>query len=696
MATKPDLRPIEMNRPVRRAPLSLKMRVFIGVWVLAAAAAVYLKFHAAPLAGVEGRVEVKVYNVAAVETGRVLEVPVEVGQRVSRGDVLVRLDTSRIDHEIELAEAELQQELAKLKVDRVTDERPFADAVERYRTELERQRTEAERDRADLEAVRARIRWWQGAVDSKVASTESLEELKAEAAALSRRVAAHPAAIAALEQGLARAIERLEAYRTASAGADEDDAEESGVALLRAKVATLRARRDLLTLRAPADALVHRVLKHEGDVARPGDPMVVLRSARSDRVQAYVTDAMASVLMLGDRAQVMPRDGSMQVVQGRVLAIGSVLPVPDQLMQDVRVQPWGVEILIGLEGEHNLLPGQAVDVQFERDRSAEPVRLPVPPAPPPAPQPSPEILPATVPHSLAASTVVEPSGLVWLPELDRFLVVSDDTGEPGSDTHPPWVLLMDAPGTFEARPMVVEGVPALNDVESVARTSDGTVWLLSSQSVSRRGKRPDSRTWLVRVRVDGGRLVATGRASLAGALAAIDAAGLDALGLGEIDPAYDRQRGGFDRVLDIEGMTADGQDLLIGPRRPIDRDGRALLWRLSDPARFVETGSLEPGMLAVVARLDMGHAGVADLALLPDGRLAVLAVGLRPGDGRPGPDSALWVFDPPLTGQPAGTRVKEFVSLHAEGVAFNSDPGSVIVIFDRNREVPLWTRVGVP
>ncbi|MBM4394417.1 MAG: HlyD family efflux transporter periplasmic adaptor subunit [Deltaproteobacteria bacterium] len=695
MATKPELVAIDRRQPVSRPPMSLRTRVMIGVWVLAVAIAVYLKIYTAPLAGIEGRVEVTTYRVATIETGRVMEVPVTVGLPVQRGDVLVRLDTAIIDHEISLAEAELQQDLAKLRLDRITEERPFADAVERLRTDIERERVETGRDRADLLAVGRRIRWWQGAVDSKVASSESLEELKAEAEALSRRVASHPAARKALETSLAQATARLDEYRAAAAQADEDGAAgESGVALLKAAIAALRARRDLLTLRAPADALVHRVLMHPGDVARPGDPVVVLRAARSDRVQAYVTDALASVLRIGDPARVMPRDGSLREFDGRLVAIGSVLPIPSQLAQDIRVQPWGVEVVIRLAGDSDLLPGQAVDVQFDRNGDAPPAPEPAL-ATAPSAGPPPELSDARVPPALTAVTAVEPSGLVWLPEFERFLVVTDDTGAPGSDQHPPWVLLMDRAGEFDAHPVAVEGIPALNDVESVARTPDGSLWLLSSQSVSRSGKRPDSRTWLVRAKVEGGRLVSTGHASLASALAALEPATLDGLGIAAADPAYQRGARGFDRVLDIEGMTADGADLLFGLRRPVDGNGRALVWRLTDPGAFLESGRIAPGTLTVAARLDMERSGIADILLLDGNRLAVIGVPLRADDGKPGPDSALWFFDPPEGDARPGRKVRQFPGLGAEGVAIGPEPASLTLVFDRNRETPLWTRVGV-
>jgi len=316
----------------------------------------------------------------------------------------------------------------------------------------------------------------------------------------------------------------------------------------------------------------------------------------------------------------------------------------------------------------------------------------------PAPSPPPPEMPPLVhvPASLAVETMIELSGLVWVPELDRYLVVSDDTGPLGSDAHPPWVLLMDRNGGLGPHPAVVEGIETLNDVESVTRSSDGTIWLLSSQTISKRGNRPESRTALVRVAVKDRRLVATGSASLAKALAQLGEAKLDELGLAE--RAKDMRKGvlEFDRVLDIEGMTAWGDALLLGLKRPLDSAGRALLWRLANPGRFVETGRLDPSDIALIARLDMGHSGCADLVFLPDQRLAVLGVAIRPEDGKPGPDSALYVFNPPVSSVMTGKLVRTFPGLHAEGIALAPEPNTLTIVFDRNRESPLWLQMGVP
>jgi len=304
---------------------------------------------------------------------------------------------------------------------------------------------------------------------------------------------------------------------------------------------------------------------------------------------------------------------------------------------------------------------------------------------------------------------VEPSGLAWIPEMDRFLVVSDDTGHPGQNEHAPWLLTMDRNGRFDDGPVEVDGVDSWNDLESIARAPDGTIWVLASQSVSRRGHRAEPRTLLVSLALVDGRLRATGSASLSKALAAAgDDAWLASLGLSGRAPGFEKGVAGFDRELNIEGMTWDGDGLLLGLKRPLGADGRAIVWSLSHPGRLLATGRLDRADVKVHARVDLpagpaGHevaAGISDLLKLPDGRVLLLGVSLRPTDGAepfPGDYSAMFTVAAPAgAGDWTARKVRDFPGVKAEGVAPGPDAGLLMIVFDRDAKTPLWTTMPVP
>ncbi len=687
----------------------------------AAATAIYLGLSAGGTTA--GVAEVVEYKVSSTETARVVGVPASPGQAVRKGDVVAVLDSDVLSQEFEvlsaevsLREADLRARVAFLGRSRKSEERSFAAAVDQADIALLQARVVQEQDRAELEGVRARIKWWQAQVEAKVASSEALEDLKVRAATLERRVALDARTVAARAADLDLARRRLDSWREAGAdpaGPGEEDVEvgpvRRAIEVARSRLSLLQARREALTLRAPRDGVVFRVLLHPGDVVTPGSPVVVIRSARPERVLAYVTDALASRVSVGARATVSLRDGSGRTIAGRVASLaGGMTPLPGQLQTVLNPGAWGREVVIDLvEAAGALAPGQVVSVAFGGGgdgtatiaRASE-VVSDAASATGPAPM--------TVPDALRGRTRFEPSGIVWIPEREKFLVVSDDTGLPDRDDHAPWLFWMDRKGVVDPAPAVVAGVAEFNDLESIVRRPDGVIFALASQSVSRKGRRPAGRTQVVRLRVAGDRIEATGSASLAGAIEARgDRSYLEGLGLGAPDPLFRHDGQAFDRLLEIEGMTTDGDDLLLGLKQPLDAEGRALVWRLSRPDRLVETGRLDEGSLAVFARVALtvgdgpaaAPAGVSDLVRLPDGGLGILAVNpaCRGGDPATG-GGALWVVPPPVTsgGVLKARRVRDFPGLKPEGAAVGPGAAGLMVVFDPDQDVPLFMEIPLP
>jgi multidrug resistance efflux pump len=692
-----------------------------AIWAACAILAAWLYFRSPDYDAAPGIAEVVEFDLSPVQNERVQSVLVVPGQRVRKGEPVAVFDPGPVQRELDVVAAELKEAegnlAAALAGARVTlkQARTFESGLEEAESGLLKARTELADDQGELAGVRARVEWWDSLVQAKVAGAETLLELKARSEVLERRIPVHEEAVATWEARVEAARKRLDA-----AGPESDDGLDAAaqarlaplralVEVARAKMAQLEARRDGLTLRAPGDGVVRRASMQPGEVATANKPVVVIRATPPRRIIAYASDAQSWTIHLGTAVTVIPRDGTRRPLRGHVSGIGAgMVPYPQHLQtnQNWRVM-WGEEVVVALDEVAELVPGQVVDVRFESGDhqpdpaarmhapSLEPAEAPDASAVAGAAEGGPEAVPAeaVLPEALRARSVVEASGLAWIEEWERFLVVSDDTGLPGQDGHPPWLFAMDAEGRFDEAPIVVEGIDELNDLESISRAVDGTLWALSSQSVSRKGNRPESRTLLVRMKVEDRKVVATGRASLAAALARLDATSLDGLGIGAVDPSFEKGAAGFDRVLEIEGMTSYGHALLLGLKQPLDGQGRAIVWRLARPERLVDTGELAADDLVVAGRVPLAGEGISDLLRLPDGGLAVLSASL---DDAP-THSAMWTAAAQGGSEMETTKVADFPGLHAEGVAIGPDPGKVWLVFDRGgAEVPMWTRLPVP
>lgn len=315
----------------------------------------------------------------------------------------------------------------------------------------------------------------------------------------------------------------------------------------------------------------------------------------------------------------------------------------------------------------------------------------------PSSAPAPQLM--VVPPTLSAISRFEPSGLVWVPALDRFLIVSDDTGlKDGADEGAAWLFTMDRNGQVDAAPLVVTGVDQVSDLESIASVGDGSYYLVCSQSKSAKGKRPAKRACLIRAQLEGRRLRALGQIDLIGSI--LDAAqgegGADwlrQLGLNVVGEAIP---GRTELELNIEGATVRAGALLLGLKQPIDGQGRATIWQLQQVDRLFTTRRLaradlvRSGNLPLSVEVDGRNApaGVAELLALDDGSLLVAATSPTRG-----PQSGA-LYCVPVVGEPR--LVARFAGLKPEGISLGPDRKTLYVVFDRQQQVPEWTTLAWP
>ena len=288
--------------------------------------------------------------------------------------------------------------------------------------------------------------------------------------------------------------------------------------------------------------------------------------------------------------------------------------------------------------------------------------------------------PVEVPARLAAMTSQpELSGIAWSLTLQRYLVVSDDTGLKDAGTnHAPFVLAMSVDGKLDEAPVPISGVDSLNDAESICPGPSGTFFLVTSHSPDRKGHTKRPRRQLLHLELKGRSLTVIGRADLTalkgGTL--LKVAGPTA-----------------DAPLDIEAVAFHEGALFLGLKSPLSSDGEALILRLADPAKQLARGQVRADSITVWTRaslcLPSACEGVSDLTFLPDG--AALVVANSPKGAATDGGGALWRLTP---GQKP-ELLRQFVGLKPEGVAL-TPRSSVALVFDRHDEVPLWLELPLP
>ena len=281
---------------------------------------------------------------------------------------------------------------------------------------------------------------------------------------------------------------------------------------------------------------------------------------------------------------------------------------------------------------------------------------------------------------------IEASGVVWAPKLDRFLVISDDTGTE-DHKHRPWMFAMTRQGALDANPIAIRGIDELNDAEAICAGPEGTFFLTTSHSENKKGKSRPARRMLLQLRLSGRDLAVEGRLDLT---TATDANGHGLLEIAGVDPAG---------TLDIEGLSWSAGALFIGLKSPLASDGSAVILRLDHAVEAFRSGRIAPGSLTRFREAALPanhggatvHRGISDLLSLPDGSLVVLANSPK---GLPSDDGGAMFWLRPGSG--SATLLREFPGLKPEGVTLAEDGRGLVVVFDTDREPPLWTRVPLP
>jgi hypothetical protein len=210
--------------------------------------------------------------------------------------------------------------------------------------------------------------------------------------------------------------------------------------------------------------------------------------------------------------------------------------------------------------------------------------------------------------------IYEPSAIQQLPD-GRFLVAEDEKEFPfalvtlhadGSASSVPLQLVDDAAG----------GVGKLADLEALSGDAAGNVYAITSHSRNSRGEEKKSREKLLRVRVEGDRMVSpVAVTGLKAALAAAHPVLAQAAAIPDV-----KNDGGLN--IEAMEMAPDGQRLLIGFRSPL-LGGQAILASLDNPAAAFD--GAEPRISPSLVTLDCGGHGLRALSWIPalDGYLLV-------------------------------------------------------------------------
>ena len=666
--------------------------VLIG---LLAALTAYYRAEPDTFYGIADTKEIAISSESAVEIRRIA---VAQGQMVSQGDTLLELHNPGLEMRL----SQITHELNELRA------RKTAHATLSKSEILQLKARQAER----ISEIRAEIKELEAQYEiNKQLVSELLSLDKDKGALAGANDAKNPVQIKleSLRQLLLLVQDPSRVYegRLANALSSEGDPLTEQVSQREDELRILNEDRKRLIILAQIGGLIGSVNFKVGEKVSPFTPILTLHAASPSFVRGYIHEDVYSQVALKQKVRVQSNQNRRHNVDGEVVGVGArIVEYPERLRKRADILIWGREIIIRLPPDNRFLLGEKVLISLPGSTGLPGAKRPVgsvsgdsaardiqsPPARASAG------LSAALPGGAVEVPGIEASGLLFLPDLKRFLVISDETAG-----HKALVHLMDTAFRIE-KTIPVRGLDKMDDMEAVAEGGAGSVFLLSSQSHTKKGKLPDYRKLLIKARRNGDDLELQGGISL---LDALDKASLADAGK---DWAAFLRTGLASESTDIEGMAVQGGDLYLGFKAPL-LDGKAVILRVSGIDSLMAGKALAAPAISIWKALDLKDArtstacGIADMIFL-DGDAYLLSTGSAEAGakgtgaaGAKGTDAAgakdgfedgrhagsLWVLRKDAA---KPIELRDFAGAKPEGLAYVAAGKSFYVAFDNGSKRP--------
>ncbi len=321
----------------------IKFRWPFLIWLPAAVATVWLYTLTEGSLRFNGVVESVHEMVGPLESGRLMSLNVELGQRVVAGQILAELDPSLLE--------------AQMEVERMRIERQFEDAMQRDRSELRaalRSRSEAE---AELGVLNRELERLERMLERRLIDGSETLRYRIRRDFLAEQLEQMAAPIEELTTSLSEMESRRARMLQALAGGVNDEIKEDGA------LGWLELRRREYALRANRDGVVVEIAARPGDVVQEGEPFIKILSDCERRVIGYLPEWYSGRVEAGQAVDILPADGGVHST-GRILAISpNVAQIPEEIAPlDARQARRVYWLVIEVENDRGLVPGESVKV----------------------------------------------------------------------------------------------------------------------------------------------------------------------------------------------------------------------------------------------------------------------------------------------------------------------------------------------
>lgn len=441
---------------------------------------------------------------------------------------------------------------------------------------------------------------------------------------------------------------------------------------------------------AQLNGIIGSVNFKEGEKISPFMPILTLHAKSPSYVQGFIHENAYNRIAIGNKTEIVSLADSSNSIQGEVVGVGSrIVEFPERLRKSPDVLVWGREVLIKIPEDNNFLLGEKVLVsstesrnqsslaRFENISSVEETHA----------KKVEEIAdtsiktsdPTDIMHNetLKTTTPVEASGVLYLKDLKKYLIVSDTT-----ENQKPVLYLMNDEGIIEEE-IIIQGLKKINDMEAITESDDGTIYLACSQHASKKGKVPDEKKLLLRIRRDNAVLILDKKVYLYDLLQDAAQHYINAEWAKFITPDEGK------RAINIEGIFHHEGNLYLGFKKPLQQD-TAVIVKINDIDDLFEGNKLGEESVELWKAFDLrdkqsgAPTGISDLYIF-ENRVFILSYVKTEKDGMKKKSGNLWSYD---LERNKLVFIIHFEQLKPEGITFNPDKGEFLITFDGGTKNP--------
>lgn len=352
------------------------------VWAVVAVGVVGLFYRRTARFEVLGMAQGQMRQIAATCTGRLKTVPVQLFEKISRGQTLAVLDDEHIQAELATAAAEIQRLMAELvptqerllaeaanrETDWIATHRRFSVDVEQSRLRILQLRTTLETDRIMLEDLALEVKIAQELLEKQAITPYELQKVKVQYNTLAKKIEASQHLLEQAERDLKEAQRRRSEFARRK---PQHPSVNGALEVIHKTIKVQEQRMEellvecvALVLKSPFDGVVSQIQSRPGEAVLPGEPILTIAEVKPSEIIAYASETQASQIREKMVIELVKNSEPAQIVRSQVTYVGPVVEqMPVRLWRNPNIPQWGRPFLVKVPPQMKLAQGELVGIR---------------------------------------------------------------------------------------------------------------------------------------------------------------------------------------------------------------------------------------------------------------------------------------------------------------------------------------------